>query len=148
MTKKCSRCQTTKSLESFHNDKNTKDGKAWNCKECATKHHKEYYFERNGKAKKKIANRLKATGFTPEEFQEKLNKQGNVCAICGTDNPGKLDFCADHCHETGQKRGVICRKCNAGLGHFNDDTEIIAKAIEYLEYYKAQLEKEESDAGS
>jgi peptide methionine sulfoxide reductase MsrB len=78
---------------------------------------------------------LKATGFTPEEFNTKLEEQGGVCAICGTDNPGKLDFCADHDHANGTKRGVLCRKCNSGLGHFNDDPEIISKAINYLIHY-------------
>jgi hypothetical protein len=136
MMKKCSRCQTHKSLDDFHNTKSSKDGKAWYCKECTLTKVKEYYYSENGNIKKKAANRRFITGFTPEDFNAQLAKQGGVCAICGTDDPGKMDFCADHNHNTGQKRGVLCRKCNSGLGHFQDNPEIIAKAIEYLEHYK------------
>lgn len=148
MTKKCSTCQAVKPLDEFNNSKNQPMGKHNQCRFCQNSWKPNP--EQIARARKRTRewNRLKATGFTPKEFQEKLNSQGNVCAICGTDDPGKLDFCADHCHDTGQKRGVICRKCNAGLGHFKDSVENLNAAIEYLEYYKAQLEKEKSDAGS
>lgn len=139
--KKCSTCQETKSLTEFNKNRSTKSGYHNQCRPC-TKLWKPTP-EALAKSRKRTRewNRLKATGFTPEEFQEKLNNQGGVCAICGTDNPGKLDFCADHDHATGQKRGVICRKCNAGLGHFNDNVETIEAAIRYLERYRAEVQK-------
>ena len=142
MTKKCSTCQEVKPLDQFNKNKATKTGYHNQCRPCTKLWKPSPEALALSRKKSREWKRLKATGFTPEEFEKKLNNQGNVCAICGTDNPGKLDFCADHCHETGQKRGVICRKCNAGLGHFNDNPELIAKAIEYLEYYKA-LQKDE-----
>jgi hypothetical protein len=140
MTKTCTTCKQEKPLDLFTNDKYKKDGKTVNCKSCRNKIYKEYFATEKGRNNQRARVRKYSTGFTSEEFEEKLNNQGNVCAICGTDDSGKLDFCADHDHNTLQKRGVLCRKCNSGLGHFQDDIETIKKAVEYLEYYKAQLE--------
>lgn len=50
------------------------------------------------------------------------------CAICG--GPSEV---VDHDHETGEVRGVLCRPCNIGLGHFHDQTERLASAILYLD---------------
>ena len=38
----------------------------------------------------------------------------------------------DHCHTTKEIRGILCHKCNLGLGHFEDNEERMLKAIEYL----------------
>ena len=37
-----------------------------------------------------------------------------------------------HDKNTGEIRGLLCSDCNRGLGCFNDDTEIMEKAISYL----------------
>ena len=70
-----------------------------------------------------------------EEYDAKLEEQGNRCAICGTDDSGPMAFHADHDHKTGKKRGVLCHKCNTGLGLLKDDVEVLCAAIEYLNHY-------------
>lgn len=68
--------------------------------------------------------------------------QNYKCAICGKDeeeNGGKLFI--DHNHETGKIRGLLCRKCNWGLGHFEDSKENLKKASDYLDSPPAKLRK-------
>ena len=55
--------------------------------------------------------------------------QGGVCAIC-QDAPAAH---VDHDHATGAVRGVLCFNCNGGLGQFRDRTDVMRKAIKYLE---------------
>ena len=38
----------------------------------------------------------------------------------------------DHNAVTGEIRSLLCHKCNVGLGHFNDDPELLRRAVEYL----------------
>jgi len=55
--------------------------------------------------------------------------QGKLCAVCGSGD----DLVADHSHATGNIRGVLCRKCNAGTGMLNDNIILLERAISYLE---------------
>jgi len=77
---------------------------------------------------------IKKYGITLSEYDEILESQGGVCAICGSDDPqGKgARFHVDHCHETGEVRGLLCHFCNIGLGHFKDSREALQSAINYL----------------
>ena len=71
-------------------------------------------------------------GITLAERDAMLAAQGYVCAICGTDNPGKGDWHTDHCHSSGRVRGILCNNCNKLLGHARDNTDTLRNAIEYL----------------
>lgn len=75
-------------------------------------------------------NRHKKTGVSQEQYLAKLNEQGSVCAICKQVDTKAL--AADHCHTTGLFRGLLCNNCNRGLGHFQDDPQLLQKAMEYL----------------
>jgi hypothetical protein len=61
-----------------------------------------------------------------------VEQQGGGCAICH--KPLKLDrdTVIDHDHATGRIRGVLCRKCNIGIGQLRDDPTIVASALAYL----------------
>src|SRR5665811_2413458 len=60
-------------------------------------------------------------GLTEAEFQRMLDAQSGVCAICFTKvTAGEKSCHIDHDHITGDVRGVLCRNCNVGLGHFKD----------------------------
>lgn len=75
-------------------------------------------------------NRLVKYGLNAVGFEKLLKAQQGKCAICAI-------FLAipavDHCHKTGAVRGLLCGKCNSGLGMFKDNPEIIQAAINYLE---------------
>lgn len=73
-------------------------------------------------------------GLSVEDYQARLDAQGGVCAVCGTDKPGgKGAFHVDHCHTGGHVRGLLCHHCNLGLGNFKDDPERLRRAAAYLE---------------
>jgi polyphosphate kinase 2 (PPK2 family) len=76
--------------------------------------------------------RLRNTGVTQEQYDGAYLKQKGVCAICsGVEASGK-GLAADHCHTTGIFRGLLCGNCNRGLGTFKDNTDLLTKAIGYL----------------
>ena len=64
-------------------------------------------------------------GLTEEEF-EALPKQ---CEICG----GSKKLCVDHSHKTAKARGRLCGTCNSALGLFQDDINLLKKAVLYME---------------
>jgi hypothetical protein len=72
-------------------------------------------------------------GITTERYNDILNSQNGKCAICKGDEVHRRHLSVDHCHETGQIRGLLCVRCNAAIGHFKDDSKILKHAIEYLE---------------
>lgn len=81
-------------------------------------------------------------------LEETKKKQGYQCAICGIheNEINHSDFrhnplVIDHVHETGKVRGLLCSKCNAALGNFNDSISSLQNAIKYLKYYSKETEK-------
>lgn len=71
-------------------------------------------------------------GMTLEQWETMLEEQDCRCAICHTKSPGK-HWHTDHCHTTGEVRGILCYKCNALLGMANDNVTTLYNAIKYLE---------------
>ncbi len=77
---------------------------------------------------------LKRACFTPELFMMVLEVQDHRCAICETDfllMPTNQVH-SDHCHEELRPRGVLCVRCNTGLGSFLDRPDLLERAAEYL----------------
>jgi hypothetical protein len=66
---------------------------------------------------------------TEEEVLDLLLE--DTCGICKSKCFGKNKV-IDHCHLSGNIRGILCRKCNLGLAHFNDNIEMFINAIKYL----------------
>lgn len=64
-----------------------------------------------------------------DQFELMLADQDGKCGICLDDVP-VLNI--DHCHVTGRVRGLLCMRCNLGLGQFRDSPELIQKALKYL----------------
>jgi hypothetical protein len=76
-------------------------------------------------------NPYKKYGWTVERYNEVLEEQDYRCKICGK-YPNKTALAVDHCHETGKVRGLLCTKCNTGLGLFCDSPELLIKAFRYI----------------
>jgi len=114
----CIDCKQFKSLDEYYDNK---AGKSSVCKDCshkrASKYHKNTY-------------RYAKYGITKEQFDELFKNQEGKCPICKTELKEEIHI--DHDHLTGQVRGVLCGKCNKGLGQFNDNIESLTNAIKYL----------------
>ena len=85
----------------------------------------------------RIRNMRAKHGLTEMEFSTMLVAQDGGCAICGTSHFGirankPAHAFVDHDHSTGVIRGLLCDKCNLGLGAFGDSPELLLEAAGYL----------------
>ena len=69
-------------------------------------------------------------GMTHEAYLEMIKAQEGNCLICGKP---PVKFVVDHSHDTGKVRGLLCSKCNLGIGHFEDLPSRLREAADYLE---------------
>lgn len=77
---------------------------------------------------------LKKAGWTPESVEDAKRKQNNRCAICRVVMKAPQ---ADHEHVVPPNpRGLLCRSCNIGLGHFKDSPKLLKEAAKYVEKYR------------
>jgi hypothetical protein len=124
---------------------------AGRCRSCKSKHNEQARLDnrRNWFLNKKY-------GITLEDFEGYWYAQQGKCCICRirmrrpTMTRGQaLDVVAvDHCHKTGKFRALLCNKCNKGLGHFNDDLQILQNAIRYLNGHNEKASLRAEDCGN
>jgi hypothetical protein len=76
-------------------------------------------------------------GMTVADYEAIKAGQGGVCAICRMASKKTLNV--DHCHVTGEVRGLLCDACNKGCGHFRDRPELLRAAAAYLEAAAARI---------
>jgi len=103
------------------------------------------YFHKTPLCKKcyNMESKLKTYKITEDDYNNMLQRQNGFCALCQKETVGYIDkytkkgkpLVIDHCHKTGGVRGLLCSKCNNGLGMFKDDIMILYKAIEYINDY-------------
>lgn len=75
-------------------------------------------------------------GITLDQYKSLNKAQEGRCAICGGLNVAGRRLAVDHCHRSGKIRGLLCYKCNVGLGSFDDDLERLLLAALYLEKHR------------
>lgn len=154
--KQCSTCKIIKPASEFRKNTGSRDGLRSQCRDCI--HIKEaaqwqglkvdpekyrqhldrmnqFTYDRYRTDEgylKTLDYRLRSKfGITLDDYNQMLDIQNHVCAICGGTN-GDQRLQVDHDHVTGAIRGLLCRGCNSGLGHFRDSSQLIAAALEYL----------------
>lgn len=139
--RKCNGCEQVLSIElEFY-------GNMYQCKNC---HRLRRLKNKNRRAQdprpdRRIERLMRKYKSTPAVYVEHMEKQEGRCAICGQ-LPAKQQLCIDHDHETGLFRGLICDKCNLGLGLFQDRTDILAEAIQYLTLRRRVPQRESVEA--
>jgi len=96
------------------------------------------HWRKKNQAKSQNCDFKKKYNITVNDYGKMYKKQNGVCAICGKPETmqtktGKImRLAVDHCHSTGNVRGLLCKACNTSLGGFKDSTKILSNAINYL----------------
>jgi len=146
--KLCSVCKKFFLLNRFHKDKRKTSGYDSKCKEC----HNRYYIQNKKRIltkQIKYYNKIKRTpdyimkrknrklirefGITLNKYLSMCEAQKSKCAICKLIPKGKSKVLfVDHNHKTGKIRGLLCYKCNMGLGYFKDSVDSLKRASDYL----------------
>jgi len=147
--KTCNRCKQKKSKKDFFINSKRSDGLQTYCKPCHLEYGRERYanpeaFQRRKmksdiyKERRKKSSRkwyLKSNyGITEEKYLELLNYENGKCWICK--NSYDYFLHVDHDHTTGKIRGLLCGKCNRGIGLFDDNKNIVRSAADYLEKFE------------
>ena len=68
-------------------------------------------------------------GISLDQYNKMFSDQQGKCAICG--KAEKLHV--DHCHTTSKIRGLLCGRCNRGIGSFKDSITSLLNAARYLQ---------------
>lgn len=68
-------------------------------------------------------------GLTMEDYNHFLEVQNGCCGICQCE---LIKPYVDHNHVTGKVRGLLCQKCNSGIGLLGDDLENMKRAVDWL----------------
>lgn len=103
------------------------------CKLCLFEDRRAKYFREN--------KGVRLNPITVDQFLH-LFSRGYSCEICGKDETivvrrdGKPNpLSVDHCHKTGEIRGLLCFNCNRSLGGFKESEDILIGAINYIRRY-------------
>lgn len=115
--KTCCRCKIEQPTNNFHKSRARSDGLHVECKPCRSK-------------MARVSHLRDRYGITVEDYNDLLIEQDSKCAICSRTVVGSLDV--DHDHSTGEVRGLLCNRCNTGLGNFKDNPESLINAANYL----------------
>lgn len=136
----CTACGKELHYLEFHIKNSLAGYRKSQCKKCVNTKIREYYAKSGRRSTPKAKARQRELiikrvyGITTEDYNNLFIEQGGRCAICGKHQEEfKLRLSIDHCHKTGKIRGLLCHRCNGGLGHFDDNVEILENVIKYLE---------------
>ena len=108
------------------------------CNSCLSREHKLWIDNNPDKVREyrakdpyTLKKRCARHGLTEEEFWSMYEEQDGTCPICDRHIEAE-DSAIDHNHTTGEVRGILCKKCNRGLGLLGDNPEILNRAETYL----------------
>lgn len=133
--KVCSRCRIEQHILNFTVCSKAGDGLSPHCKDCASKAKKLHKLKDPSKAKhQQRAADYKRYGITIAEYETLLQLQKGSCFICKKHHSEfRRRLAIDHDHGTGKIRGLLCNKCNQGIGLLQEDITILRSAIDYLQ---------------
>jgi hypothetical protein len=156
LIKRCPKCGLEKIIAYFGKNKARKDGLQGYCKPCmlialkaSRKKNSASWKASDKRWRDKNKERLWASNIkfayniSVLEYSKLLVSQNGKCAICGVPSEEcTRKFSVDHDHETGQIRGLLCDRCNRGIGFLKDNPTILISAANYLLAKKTLIPKE------
>jgi hypothetical protein len=147
----CKRCKKKKPISSFYLNgyrrKNGTSGNRTDCKVCCNKISNDYrdankkrinsQRKRNyqkDKTKAIESNLKRYYGIDLIVYDQIFKNQKGRCKICFLHQlKFERRFDVDHNHKTGKIRGLLCIRCNRGIGLLKDNIKILKRAIRYLQ---------------
>ncbi len=158
--KQCNKCGAVKPPDDFYAEKGGRNGRRPECKVCTNARRKEWYRANKEREIARVTawqkanpDRVKAWrlknrdrlnkqlreihlrkkfGLTPEQYDEMLERQGGGCAICESPPTPGISLHVDHDHGTGEIRGLLCVRCNNGIGLFRESPDLLDRAVKYI----------------
>lgn len=155
--KRCSKCEQVKPVEAFNKyDDPTAKLTGWRyyswCRECSNERAREYGKNnrkaRNARVRKWRRNnpeaaaekskraKLARVGLTPETHQEAIARHDGMCWLCLV-RPG---VAADHDHDLGHFRGMLCHGCNSVvMARVDADPDFLERVEQYVLLFKPDV---------
>lgn len=160
--KTCKICEIEKTASEFNSSKSTKDGLYTYCKECRGIKTRAWYLEN----KERILSERKASydrdterdkklrstyGISLEQYNQMLEEQNGVCAVCGDVSSDGKNLHVDHdhsCCSTNRScgkciRALLCNGCNQAEGFLRSDPN---RALALAAYMLQNQTTKESEA--
>lgn len=140
----CTQCNKIQDIECFGVYKN-KRGEVYrrrSCNSCrrigAKQRYADYPYVQEAMKETALEHHFEIKyGITKETRDAMTANQNFSCAICGKHQSELTKTLGvDHCHTSGQVRGMLCWNCNTGIGKFRDNPDLLIKAAEYLKSFK------------
>lgn len=135
-TRQCVVCLERSEMSNFHWASKTKGIRQHRCKACGrtraalSAELSALVGEEDAKKRRRSQRLLAEYGLTEAGFLQLVEMQKGKCAIC-EDPLAEIPY-VDHDHETNEVRGLLCVRCNTGIGHLRDDVSILLAAVWYL----------------
>jgi hypothetical protein len=138
--KRCTKCKKDKLQDAFYRSSNSSDGRHSWCKQCldTAKNAVKTRDPRRYRAMQRASWYRNRLNLEQDGYDAMLQEQQGVCKVCKCPETTKnkdgltLPLSVDHDHTTGKVRGLLCRKCNIGIGSFGDSPDLLIRAAEYL----------------
>jgi hypothetical protein len=158
--KECRKCGHLQPWSEFYRERSAADGYRPECKACAREYRRQYYrrnreaaiarvqawreanpdlyvrYQRAYRKKRPHAEReghlRRKFGLTLADYARLLELQGGGCAICGDAPEEGKNLHVDHDHATGGVRGLLCMRCNNGIGLLREDADVLTNAAAYV----------------
>lgn len=130
-TKLCPHCKFIKQDTEFYRQPKNSNRLSTYCKVCQRK------LKSQSPQQHRQNNYRTNYNISIDDYDKMLAEQNGCCAICTSNISGKRKFFAvDHDHTTNIVRGLLCDKCNLGIGQFNDSPEQLDMAARYLRKFE------------